>query len=295
MYLVPLNTDVRGLYYRKDLFAKAGLPVPWRPKSWQEILDAGEALKKAGVPIPIQWDASTTFGEATTMQGFYPLLLSAGGDLYENGRWVTDTPALRQTLEFFRQMYVERKVADVNLNLDPKGRERSLELFRDGKIGIYPEGSFMWVEVLRPGGTWGIPNRDEVADWAPMPRNGGGVVSMSGGWGYTVNKNSAHKDLAWQVLAFLAGHEAQMLKCELNPEMAPREDLLDAPVFRNDEVLRRQMSEALPVTSFRPGLPLYPRVSELVQQMTEAVIQGQPVEEALAEYKRRLEALGAIP
>jgi len=294
-YVLPLNTDVRGIYYRTDLFRKAGIPLPWRPQSWEEILQAGEALKKAGVQVPIQWCASATFGEATTMQGFYPLLLSAGGALYENGQWVTDSPAMRQTLGFYRDVYVERKLGDVNLQLDPKGRERALELFRDGKIGMFSEGTYMWMEVLRPGGVWGIPNRDEVVDWAPMPKQGGGRVSISGGWGYILNKNSPHLDLAWKTLKILFSNEAQERKLQINPEMVPRDDLLDAPVFQDDEVLLRQMNEALPVTTFRPGLPVYPRVSELVQQMTEETIQGQPVDSVLAEYRRRLEALGAIP
>ncbi len=294
-YVLPLNTDVRGIYYRMDLFRKAGLPVPWRPRSWQDILDAGEALRRAGVRIPIQWCAGASYGEATTMQGFYPLLLSAGGALFENGRWVADSPALRQTLGFYREIYVERRLADASLQLDPKGRERALEYFRDGAIGIFPEGTYMWMEVLRPGGVWGLDNRDEVVDWAPMPGQGGGRVSISGGWGYILNKNSRHKDLAWKALRILFSHEAQERKMELNPEMVPRDDLLDAPVFRDDAVLLRQMQEALPVTTFRPGEPLYPRVSELVQQMTEETIQGRPIDEVLAEYRRRLEALGAIP
>ena len=69
-YLIPAGTDVRMIYYNKELFKKAGLPVPWQPRSWEDILEAARTIKKKlpGV-IPIQLNAGTEMGEATTMQG----------------------------------------------------------------------------------------------------------------------------------------------------------------------------------------------------------------------------------
>jgi len=37
-YLIPAGTDVRMIYYNKELFRKAGIPVPWQPKSWEDII-----------------------------------------------------------------------------------------------------------------------------------------------------------------------------------------------------------------------------------------------------------------
>ena len=34
VYGVSMGTDTRGLYYNKQVFAKAGLPVPWHPTTW---------------------------------------------------------------------------------------------------------------------------------------------------------------------------------------------------------------------------------------------------------------------
>lgn len=280
-YLVPLLTDVRGLYYRKDLFARAGLPVDWTPRSVEDLYAAGAALSALPGVTPIQWDAGTSFGEATTMQGIYLPLLAYGGSILQ-----PEGPATLHTLEFYRQVYVERKLGDVALQLDPKGRERSFELFRDGKIGIYPEGTYMWLGVLRPGETWGIANRDEVVGWAPMPGKEGRPVSVSGGNGYILNKNSPHPVESWSVLRLLASRSAQELRMEMAPFVPPRRDLLKLPAIANDPVLRRQLEEALPVTVFRPGLPVYPRVSERWQQATERVIQGQPPAAALDELQR---------
>ncbi|NDD29398.1 MAG: extracellular solute-binding protein [Proteobacteria bacterium] len=297
VFMVPLLTDVRGIYYRKDLFEKAGLPREWTPRSWSDIYAAGERLKALPDVIPIQWNGGSAFGEASTMQGFYLVLLSAGGDLYDttSNRWIADSPALRRTLAFYRTIYLERRLGDVALQLDPKGRDRSFERFRDGRIGIYPEGTYMWIDVLKPGGPWGLANRDAVVGWAPMP--GGGeagdppLVSISGGGGFIVNKRSPHKALAWRVLAAMnsaASLDALMCKA---PFIAARRDVLDSPAFKTDPELTREVAAALPVTRFRPGFPLYPRVSELVGVMTDQILNGASTDEALSAYGRALRDL----
>ncbi|MGZ4160761.1 MAG: extracellular solute-binding protein, partial [Neobacillus sp.] len=55
VYGVPFNTDSRGLWYNKDLFKKAALPVPWEPKTWDDILQAAKTIKEksASDVIPI--------------------------------------------------------------------------------------------------------------------------------------------------------------------------------------------------------------------------------------------------
>ncbi len=291
-YVVPLGTDVRGIYYRKDLFESAGLPREWRPRSWADIFAAGEALKRLPGVIPVQWNGGTSFGEATTMQGFYLALLSAGGALYdaERGHWVSGGPALVQAFEFYRTLFVEKQLADVNLQLDPKGRERSFELFRDGKIGMYPEGTYMWQSVLKPGATWGIADRDDVVGWAPMPTRqpSDQAVSISGGGGYIINKSSPHKELAWRVLAALSSYDSLARKYQIDPFIPTRRDLLRSAAFKSDVQLARQVEQALPVTRFRPGFPVYPRVSELVQRVTERVVQGLSPEEAVRAYAEGL-------
>src|SRR3569833_1970111 len=71
VYALPTDTDVRMLWYNRADFAKAGLPDPWTPKSWQDVEDAAQKLKDAGIPNPWLIPAGTKQEEAATMQGFY--------------------------------------------------------------------------------------------------------------------------------------------------------------------------------------------------------------------------------
>src|SRR5689334_5909267 len=41
-YGVPIGTDGRLIYFNKKLFAQAGLPADWQPKSWDDLLTAGQ-------------------------------------------------------------------------------------------------------------------------------------------------------------------------------------------------------------------------------------------------------------
>src|SRR5262249_47320460 len=82
-YGVPSGTDGRVLFYNKTLFGRAGLPATWQPTSWDDIVSAGQKLKAAGVQIPIQLNAGTAMGEATTMQGVLPLLVGTGAQIYD--------------------------------------------------------------------------------------------------------------------------------------------------------------------------------------------------------------------
>ena len=40
VYALPTDTDVRMLWYDKANFEKAGIAMPWAPKTWDDILDA---------------------------------------------------------------------------------------------------------------------------------------------------------------------------------------------------------------------------------------------------------------
>ena len=80
LYGIPRGTDVRVIWYNKDILEKAGYPRDtFQPKNWTELLDAAKAIK-AKVPgvVPFQLNAGTAMGEASTLQGYTMALLGAG-------------------------------------------------------------------------------------------------------------------------------------------------------------------------------------------------------------------------
>jgi multiple sugar transport system substrate-binding protein len=63
VYAVNAGENDSALMYNKTMFKKAGIPVPWKPTSWADILSAAQKIKKAlpGV-TPLWLNAGTGSG-----------------------------------------------------------------------------------------------------------------------------------------------------------------------------------------------------------------------------------------
>jgi multiple sugar transport system substrate-binding protein len=290
-YAVPNGTDGRVLYYNRKLFAQAGLPTDWQPASWDEVISAGERLEALPGVTPIQVNAGTAMGEATTMQGVLPMLVGTGAEIYSDGRWQGATPNLVKVLQTYQRIY-STGLGDPLLQQEAKGRDKSFQLFADNKIGILLEGDYLWRGVLEPTtGVAKMADRDTAVGWAKIPAfsKGGGIrgqdfVSMSGGGVTTLNPNTRFPQQAWELLQFMNSAEAIKVQLAGRARVTQREDV-NAEVLAGDPLLSFIAEQVLPITAYRPGLAQYPQVSAALQQATADVIAGKPVAEAAAAYQ----------
>lgn len=292
-YGVPQGADGRVLYYNKSLFEQAGLPSDWQPTSWDDVLDAARALKTIDGVTPIQLNAGTAMGEATTMQGLLPLLVGTGEEVYADGEWVGATPGLTDVLDLYRTIYVDEGLGDPILQQEAAGRDTSFQLFAEGEIGILLEGDYFWRSVINPDenvGTAPMADRDEIVGYTKIPAqtpgsgiNGQDFVSMSGGTGRVLNPNSDHPELAWELLAFMNSKEAYEARNADVIAITPRTDVNDV-ILSSDPMLSYVSDEVLPITAYRPPLAAYPQVSTALQQATLDVASGTAVADALADY-----------
>ncbi|WP_147915288.1 extracellular solute-binding protein [Ruania zhangjianzhongii] len=292
VYGVPQGADGRVLYYNKELFAQAGLPEDWQPTSWEEVLEASRALAGIEGVIPIQLNAGTAMGEATTMQGLLPMLAGTGAEVYSGDQWIGATDEMREVLDLYRTIYVDEGLGDAVLQQEASGRDTSFSLFAEGEIGILLEGDYFWRSVVDPEvGTAPMENRDEVVGYTMIPAqtpgsgvNGQDFVSMSGGTGRVLNPNSDNPELAWELLAFMNSAEAYEARAEYGGlNISPRTDVNETLLEGND-MLTFISDEVLPITTYRPGLAAYPEVSVALQEATAAVVGGTSVDEALTGY-----------
>jgi len=296
-YGIPQGADGRVLYYNKDLFAAAGLPTDWQPTSWEEILDAGRDLKKLDGVVPIQLNAGTAMGEATTMQGLLPMLVGTGAEVWKDGAWMGSTEELGQVLDLYRTIYVDEGLGDPIMQQEAAGRDNSFAQFAAGEIAILLEGDYFWRSVINPAegvGTAPMANRDDVVGYTLIPAmepgegvNGQDFVSMSGGTGRVLNPNSENPELAWELLAFMNSAEAFESRVAGTISITPRDDV-NATVLEGESMLTFVSEEVLPLSTYRPGLAAYPEVSLALQEATAAVVAGDPVEDVLATYAEKV-------
>ncbi len=227
-YGIPLGTDARVIWFRKDLFQKAGLPADWQPRSWDDIFAAADQIKKnlPGV-TPMQVNAGTVMGEATTMQGLYPLMVSAGNFIYDFAaqKYVTRSPGLTDALTFYRTVYLDRGYGDQRLQIQQDGRNRSFEQFRDGKIAMLWESDYLWRSVLAAG-DYKLDNKGQLVGWAKIPARTAGqgykkrdFVTVSGGTGWVINPNTRAAGDAWELLSFMFGRPELDKYQEIQPSI----------------------------------------------------------------------------
>lgn len=298
---LPAGTDGRTIFYRRDLLEQAGLPGDWQPTSWEDVLDAARTIQDELPDVtPLQVNAGTSMGEATTLQGIMLILLGTGAELYDDdaGQWLGNTPEFREMLGFFEQVYLEEGLGDAELQLQVEARDRTFEMFANGEIAILMEGDFFWRSVITPeDGLWPIENRDEVTGWALIPARepGAGIrgqdfVSASGGTGRIINPNTAHPDVAWEFMKFLGGAEMTRAFVEREPRITSREDVNQEVI--DDPMLSFIADEVLPITWYRPGFEEYPEVSRLLQEVVEDLVAGRAsLEETAQNYDQQLREL----
>jgi len=297
-YGVPAGTDGRVLYFNKSLFSQAGLPADWQPKSWDEILATANTLKtKLPGVIPIQLNAGTAMGEATTMQGALPLLVGTGKEIWSNGKWEGNTPALRSMLKAYEAIY-RGGLGDPVLQQDAKGRDKSFQAFAEGKIGILLESDYLWRSVVEPTkGIAKMANRDQVVGYTLIPALGAGkgirgqdFVSMSGGGGNVLNPGTKYPQQAWELLQFMNSKAATVAQLAGSARITQRQDV-NTEVLAKDPMLSFVSTKVLPLTAYRPGFAVYPRVSQALQQATLDVVSGKSADDAAATYQKALEGI----
>ncbi|NPV66895.1 MAG: extracellular solute-binding protein [Anaerolineae bacterium] len=288
LYGIASGTDVRQIFYRTDVFEQAGIEMPWQPTSWAELLDTARALKEAGVEIPLQVNAGTAMGEATTMQGWFMVLLGAGEHMYdfEDGKWIVSSPAILNALNFYKTVYLDEGLGDARMQLVADGRDRSFQAFAEGRVGMLVEGDWFWRSAIL--NFLDVPTRNQVVGWAKMPAmepgkgyRGQDFVTISGGTGWVLNPNTEHPVEAWELLAHMSSLDAQRAWELIQPRINFRDDV---PVG-GDPVMSAMAEALLPLTTVRPMLPAYPQISYQAQLMTERVVSGEMTpEEAMAAY-----------
>ncbi|MFC8448587.1 extracellular solute-binding protein [Kitasatospora sp. NPDC057223] len=294
IYGVPDNTDTRGIWYNKEIFAQAGLPVPWQPNTWEDVLGAARTIKSE-VPgvTPLNLYTGTAGGEQSSMQGFEMLLYgtpAAGSALYDAGqqKWVVGSQGFKDALDFVHTVYSQGLApsAQQALGVDFASAVAT-QLIPQGKLAMDIDGSWMPNNWIRTGPQpW--PQWEATMGMAAMPTQNGqapGRISMSGGWAWSIPAKAKSPDLAWKFLQSLETESASAAWNSVNATIAVRKDVAADASYLEALPTNAFFSALVANTYYRPGLPAYTQVSSAIQKAMEAVTTGQSsVAEAATAY-----------
>lgn len=278
-YGIPDGTDVRAIWFNKQLFTKAGLPTDWQPKTWDDILSAARTVKsKVPGVIPMNIYAGTGVGEAATMQGFEMLLYGTpNGTLFDKSsqKWVVGSQGFIDSLTFVQTVF--------NDGLGPKPQQAiaptwantvGQSLLPKSQVAIDIDGSWLSSSWL-PGGPAPWPAWKDTLGQAYMPTQkgeGDGKVTLSGGWTWAIPKNAQNPDMAWKLITMLTSKEAELEYDIKGVQIPVRTDVAEDPSFTKANPTNAFFSGLVANTIYRPAYSDYPKISLLIQQATEKVM-----------------------
>jgi multiple sugar transport system substrate-binding protein len=282
-YGVPMGTDTRALWYNKQIFAKAGIPVPWQPKNWADILSAAQTIKsKVPGVTPLNVYSGKGAGEGSTMQGFEMLLYGTKDTLYDAAtkKWVTSSKGMTDSLNFVRTVYSDKLGPDPQDALNPNiGTTIATSTIPSGKLGIDLDGSWLtgnW--KAGPGVTKPWTDWNTVMGEAAMPTQDGqapGTISMSGGWLLSVGSKSKNQQAAFDFISLALNKENSLAYDKSASQIAERADVAADPSYISSDPTVNFFTNLVKVTHFRPAYTAYPKISDAIQVAMEAVMTNQ--------------------
>ncbi len=275
VYSVPMALDTRFMFYRKDHFRAAGLPVPWSPKNWDDIVAAAKTLKSKGVTeYPLVIYAGRQGKGATSDTGFMMLLCGAGGKIYdpEEGKWIVKSQAILDVLRFYKRIYVDEKLVDPQILTTPKPWTAMRNRFIEGGISILVEGA--WV----PGGWIKSKGKEyvyKVMGYTPMPGERGGYAAVGGlGMVWAVTSQSKHPEIAFEFIKIISKLDYNVHFNLEDPHPSPRKDAVNHPDYQANKYLV-DATKTLQWACFLPNDPDWGKVKEAINTMTEWVVTGE--------------------
>jgi len=292
-YGVMDGTDVRLIWYNKNLFQRAGLPTTWQPQSWADILSAARTIK-AKVPgvIPLNLYSGVPMDEASSMQGFEMLLYGTKNPLYNYStqKWVAPSQGLLDALNFVKQVYNPSNLLgptnDIALSTQA-ANTIAQQLIPQGKVAIDIDGSWVSSNWYSTGqAPW--PQWQQTMGVAKMPTEFGqapNYVTLSGGWAYSITARSAHPDQAFQVLKTANSQDLLGSYDVQDGQVTPRQDIVSLPAYHNAP-LNPFYTSLVAFSQFRPAFTAYPKISLQIDNAMQQVMSGQSPSDAVSTFSQ---------
>ena len=199
---LPWLTDIRALFYRKDVLAKAGVNPTTAFTDWAAFERTLKKIKRSSSTVwPLAIGNENNFG---IIHNVAPFIWGAGGNLLDDAgsRSLLAEPPAVDGVAYYQRL--------VGLYDDPKAMKLNSsdvpEAFANGIGAITIDNSQSVGDYLadpdRPGlkHGWGT---------APMPAGATGRFGFLGGSGLAILKSAKHPDAAFEWVKYLTSEESQ--------------------------------------------------------------------------------------
>ncbi|HEY3365775.1 MAG TPA: sugar ABC transporter substrate-binding protein [Symbiobacteriaceae bacterium] len=272
---LPVAASARMLFYRKDLFDKAGLKAP---TNWDELLDAAKKTSAPpnvyGLGVPASGIEVDTF--------FMYFLWNNGGDILgPNGKAVINNTQGVEALDFLVKLVNEK-----GSELKPTGftREQIIEMFKAGQLSMYPTGPWLNTMIQRD-------NPKLAYAVAPFPVNKGktaatvGVTDSLGLWA-----KGTHKQEAWKFVQFMYQDKYRQKFDEVEAMLPEKKGVATSAAFSTPDL--KPFVDALNNAKFVPHHPKFENIQQIITVAVQKALTGESTpKQALDEAAQKIDAL----
>jgi len=275
---IPWFVDVRGLYYRTDIFKKLGLTKK-DLETWESFENTLKKIKEAKVVtdqqgnIYVGKEAEEKLNQPgyklveplgipgkndwNVIHNFVPWIWAAGGDLLSTDRKsaIFNSKEAMQGILFYTGLVRKKLVPIKTLELNTAQVSTN---FVNGDYAMYFDTSHMlkYMAVSREEGGFGDSVASKNYDVALYPKGPKGRFHFFGGSNLTIFKSTKHPKEAWRVVAYLCSKEAQIKYSQKTGFMPTRKDAFKDPYFENDP-RRKVFKEATKYGRSYPCIPAW--------------------------------------
>jgi multiple sugar transport system substrate-binding protein len=288
-------TDVRALWYWKDLLGKAEIN-PDELENWNGYLSASKKLHQV-----LQKDGTQGMhlvGAAHSPDMWYPYLWMLGGEILEKKEghptkqnyWY---PTYNSDLGVKALQFLKDQV---NAGIKPQMNHYWGQEFADKKFAVILEGS--WLLGQFDKNEWNtLKEKIGMIPMFPVPNTlNTNTSTLMGGWLLSIPETSQNKELSWELLTI-------MLEPNVLIPMLLQQGYLPTQKSIGEGQYSEELKSTIPyyeelislieLGKGRPNIPEYPIVAEHIRNAIEQVYNGMDPKQALDEAsKQSAKALG---
>ena len=222
-YGLPRGFGMEAIFYNIDLFKKAGVPpVPtdWKATGWDFA-----ALAAAAQKLTTGSGAGRTFGyviDPTNNREWMTYVWSNGGEIFnsDNSQCLLDQPPAVEALQFMQDLIVKYHAAPTAAQTTEIG---FIPMFDTGHVAMSISEPFTFAERRKEAKfTW---------DVGIIPSGAKGRIPGGGGVGWALYNGVKDPNLAWDLLAELAGPKFQLSELKDGTTTPPRLSVLKSGAF----------------------------------------------------------------
>ncbi len=269
IYRWPFTADMGLLYWRKDL-----MKTP--PKTPAELIAISKKLKENhSVKYGYVWQGRQYEGLSCVflevINGFGGNWLSESNDVQ-----LTSKEALNAA-KWLRELITSGASPASVTNFS---ENEALQIFQAGDAAFMRNWPYAWAELQKEESSI----KGKVGVTTMVSEKNVQPTSTLGSWGFSILKQSKHKELAYEVINYLTSKDAQKelyLQYGYTPTMQQIYKDNDKELINSANILN-ELSNALSIAKPRPETPLYAQISDVLQrQLSSILTTDKPIHEAL--------------